>query len=101
MMSFFLCEVAEQLADARIGAAARGGLVKTAGFHFHGFGGLLDSLQPERAHQPDGFPIDKPSHVLPPDMRDMITEAAPVKFQQAMTMAVLLAAHGTEFFRLF
>ena len=101
VVAFLFREVAEQLADAGVGGAAGGGLVKAPGFHFHGLGGLLDGLQAERPHEPDGFPVHKTAHVLPPDVRDVVAEAALVKFQQAVAMAVLFAAHGAEFFGLF
>ena len=48
-----------------------------------------------------GLRSTKPAHVLPPDVRHMVAETAFVKFQQAMAMAVLLAAHVAEFFGLF
>ena len=54
----------------------------------------------ERTHEPDGAAIHKPAHVLPPDERHVLAKAAFVKFQQAMAMAVLFAAHDAEFFGL-
>src|SRR5208282_3239112 len=44
--------------------------------------------------------VHKTAHVLPPDVWDVVAEAAFEKFQQAVTVAVLLAAHDAEFFGL-
>ena len=82
-------------------ARRAGGLVKPFRFHLHALGGFLDGFQTERTHEPDGFAINKTAHVLPPDERHVIAEAAFVKFQQPMTMPILFAAHDAEFFGLF
>ncbi len=86
--------------DARIGRMPGGDLIKTPRLHFHGLGGFLDGLQPQRPHQPDGSAIHKTAHVLPPDERHMVAKTGLVQFQQPVAMAVLLTAHLAEFRRL-
>ena len=76
VVAFLLGQVAEQLADAGVGGAPAGGLVKASRLHFHGFGGFLDGFQAERAHEPDGFAVHEAAHVLPADVRDVFAEAA-------------------------
>ena len=98
VVAFLFGEISEQLADAGVGCAASGGLVKSFRFHLHALGGFLDGLQTKRAHEPDGAAVHEPAHVLTPDERHVITEAVFVKFQQAMAMTVLLMAHDPELF---
>ena len=45
---------------------------------------------------PQRLARDEASHVLAADERDMLAEARPVKLDEAMPVAVFLAAHGLQ-----
>jgi hypothetical protein len=101
VIAFLLRKIAEQLPDARVGCATSGNFVKSFRFQFHAFGGFLDDFQAERTHEPDGAAVHKSAHVLPADKRHVVTETAFVKFEQAVAVAILFAAHHAEFIGLF
>ncbi len=91
-------EVAEQLADRGIGAAAGGALVEAARLQFHELGLTAELVDAEIVHQDERLAADEAAHVLAADEGDVLAEFLPVELDQTVAVLVFLFRHALEHF---
>ena len=93
---FILGDVAEQLADGRVGRAGGGLPVEALGVALHRGRLPAHRLDPQRAHLPQGLACDVALHVGAPHQRNVCAEACGEEVDELAAMAALLVGHVVE-----
>src|ERR1700730_17536146 len=96
MTPFDFGQIAQELANARITHLLDGPFAKTTALELHHLDLLADVIDAQGADQPDRAPLEEALHVMPPNQRNMLAEAASVGLDQARAMLRFLRAHLVE-----
>src|SRR5262245_58059263 len=97
MRALFLCQVIEELANARVGGSCRRSFVEATRLHLDGARLLAHGFEAERPYQPHRLSLDEALHVLAADEGNVLSEFRAKEIDQSTPVPGLFGPHAIEY----